>query len=150
MNAVAMALRAFACRLRGETHETVIHATSPGRAKHEYLLDLDFAGVKYTDIRVRLLGRPINTDGIRRVAEYRGVPFARAGMEVIVGTSRGWIVGHNASANFDVEFFSGPYAGERVNCHPNSEIAYLADDGTILADFRRERAADPQSLAPNP
>jgi hypothetical protein len=133
---------AYACRLRGSEHETVINSTSPGRAKREFLLDLDMGGVEYTDIRVRRVGGPVTTDGIKRVAEHRGVPFAKAGMRVIVSGEPGRIVGHNSSGNFDVLFDEGSkWAGNVINSHPNWEIVYLDDDGTVLADFRQKREA---------
>lgn len=82
-------LRSYACRLRGSDHETVINHTSPGRAKGQFVLDLDLDGVKFTDVRIRRLGPPTTTAGIKRVAEYRGVPFAKAGMVVEVGAESG-------------------------------------------------------------
>lgn len=132
-------LRAFACRVRGCDHETVINSTSIGRAKREFLINLDIDGIEFTDIRVRRLGAPVTTDDLRRIAEYRGVPFARAGMLVQVGGDRGRIIGHNSSANFDVLFEEGRWAGQVLSCHPLSEIVYLNDVGEVLADFRKQR-----------
>lgn len=129
-------LQSYACRIRGSDHETVVNHTSPGRAKRQFVLDLDLDGVAFTDVRVRRLGPPTTTDGIKRVAEYRGVPFAKAGMLVVVGGDRGRIVGHNSSANFDVLFEDGEWAGQTLNCHPLSEIVYLTDTGEVLADLR--------------
>ncbi len=128
-------MHAYAYRLRGHDHETIINSASPGRAKREFLLDLDIDGIRFTDIRIRCLGPAVTTDGIRRVAEHRGVPFVRAGMLVEVGGERGRIVGHNSSANFDVLFETGRWAGQVLNCHPLSEIVYLDDAGQVLADF---------------
>lgn len=130
-------LCAFACRLRGCDHETVINHTSPGRAKSQFVLDLDLDGVRFTDVRVRRLGPPTTTAGIKRVAEHRGVPFATAGMLVEVGGDRGRIVGHNSSGNFDVLFETGKWAGQTLNCHPLSEIVYMDGAGNVLADFRQ-------------
>lgn len=131
------ALHAYGCRVRGCDHETVVNSTSIGRAKSEFLLDLDIDGIAFIDIRARCLGPAVTTAGIKRVGEHRGVPFARAGMLVDVGGNRGRIVGHNSSGNFDVLFETGRWAGQVLNCHPLSEIVYLGDEGNVLADFRK-------------
>lgn len=129
-------LRAFACRLSFSDHETVIHARTAGDAKSRFWRRLD-GDFKYTDIRCRCVGGPITTPDIERTATYRGVPFVRAGMAVIVDGVAGVIVGHNSSANWDVLFNEGTrWAGQVLNCHPAWEIAYLAEDGSILQDFR--------------
>ncbi len=129
-------IRAFACRVAGSSHETVINELSSGRAKSEFMRHLDMDTIPFTDVRVRTLGQPVTTEGINRVAKYRGVPFVKAGMRCQVGESGGSIVGHNASANFDVLFEDGPYKGQTLNCHPLWEIAYYDTDGNVLADFR--------------
>lgn len=133
-------LRAFACRLSFSDHETVIHARTSGDAKSRFwrLLDCDF---KYTDIRCRCVGGPVTTPDIERTAKYRGVEFVRAGMTVIVDGVTGVIVGQNSSANWDVLFDEGTkWGGQVLNCHPTWEIAYLADDGSVLCDFRKAAA----------
>jgi hypothetical protein len=104
------------------------------------MLGLDSEWIRFIDIRVRVLGSPVTTDDIKSVAEHRGVPFATAGMRVLVGQSSGRIVGGNSSMNFDVLFDDGPYKGERLNCHPRWEMAYFDDDGNVLADFREPLA----------
>lgn len=130
-------LRAFACRVKCSEQETIIHARSSGDAKARFWRRLD--GFYYTDIRCRCLGDPITTPDIQRTAEYRGVPFAKAGMSVIVNGNSGVIVGSNSSANFDVLFDEGTkWAGQVLNCHPTWEIVYIADDGSVLHDFRRD------------
>jgi hypothetical protein len=135
-------LCAFACRVVGSEHETVVHETSRGRAKSQFVRDLDIDGIGFTDIRSRNLGKPMNTEGISRVAKHRGVPFAKAGMRVQVGQSRGHIVGHNSSANFDVLFDEGPYKGARLNCHPRWEMVYFDDAGNVLFDFREPKGSE--------
>lgn len=130
-------LRAFACRLSFSDRETVINARTSGSAKSRFWrrLDCDF---KYTDIRCRCLGGPVTTPDIERTAKYRGVDFVRAGMAVIVDGVSGVIVGQNCSSNWDVLFDEGTkWGGQVLNCHPRWEIAYLADDGSILCDFRK-------------
>ena len=133
-------LRAFACRLSFSDHETVIHARTSGDAKSRFWrrLDCDF---RYTDIRCRCVGAPVTTPDIERTAKYRGVEFVRAGMAVIVDGVTGVIVGQNSSANWDVLFDEGTkWGGQVLNCHPMWEIAYLADDGSVLCDFRKTDA----------
>jgi hypothetical protein len=135
------ALRAYACRLRGSEHETIYHDRSPGKAKRRFFVDLDMQCIEYTDIRVRVAGEPQTTDGIRRTAEYRGVPFVRAGMRVQVDGDWGVIVGHNDSANWDVLFDDDSrYKGQVLNCHPMWEIAYYDNSGEIIRDFRKSAA----------
>lgn len=129
-------VRAFACRLRGEEHETTVYAYTPGKAKRMFLDTIRDCcpDLPYTDIRVRCLGGFVTTDHFRRTAANRGVPFARIGMRVRVGDASGVIVGNNASANFDVLFDEDSrYKGETLNCHPQSEITYFDDEGSEIA-----------------
>lgn len=131
-------LHAYACRVAGYDHETVVHELSAGRAKSQFVRDLDIDGIGFTDVRVRSLGRPVATEGVERVAKNRGVPFAKTGMHVRVGESNGRIVGHNSSGNFDILFWDGAHKGQRLNCHPLWEIVYFDDRGNVLADFRED------------
>lgn len=128
-------ISAFACRLRYDEHETIINTTSAGKAKSEFFRRVSDCcpNLDYTDIRVRRIGAPVTDAGFRRNAIYRGIPFAHVGMRVKVGESTGHIVGHNSSANLDVLFHDGPYAGEVLNCHPNSEVTYYDEDGNKIA-----------------
>ena len=129
-------LRSWACRLAGSKHETTVLARSPGDAKARFYHHLD-GDFPYLDIRVRCDGPPMTTVQIRRNAEYRGVPFVRAGMPVEVDGQRGVIVGVNSSANWDVLFDQDSRWGNQVvNCHPTWEIVYFDDDGTVIKDFR--------------
>lgn len=54
------------------------------------------------------------------MARRRGVPDARCGQRVLVGKSRGVIIGHNSSLNFDVLFDDDDpkFAGLTLNVHP--------------------------------
>lgn len=113
---------AFECWVAGSPCRTVVNAPSLGKAKGHFqrdcLYDLD---VPYTSIRARRLSNSAATSPeFRRVAEYRGLPGVRCGDAVIVAGDRGVIVGHNSSANFDVLFESGRYAGMVLNVHPHS------------------------------
>ena len=124
-------LQAFACRCKGDPHETTINTTSAGKAKSEYftrLLDCS-PDYKFTDIRIRRLGSPVSSDGFRRNAIYRGIPFAYVGMRVKVGEDSGRIVGHNSSANLNVLFDDGRHKGLVLNCHPNWMMTYFDADG---------------------
>lgn len=130
-------IQAFECRIRGWDSGTVLNRESAGQAKADYFRNIAReVGAKYTDIRIRRLGGPVTTDGIVRTAKYRGVPFARAGMRVKVENDYGRIVSHNDSANWDVLFETGRWAGETLNCHPNWMMTYYDDDGTVLAEFK--------------
>lgn len=131
----AESIHGFACRVKGDGHETIINSTSAGRAKAEFHSRVAECGIAYMDIRVRKCGGPTTTPGIERVGKYRGVPFARAGMRVKVGDDFGWIVGHNDSANWDVMFETGENAGLVLNCHPNWMMTYYGDGGEVLATF---------------
>ncbi len=68
--------------------------------------------------------------GFRRCMEYRGIPFARIGMRVLVDGKPGAIVGHNDSANLDVLFDGDRHAS---NCHPGWMVVYLDDGGNPIA-----------------
>lgn len=62
----------------------------------------------------------------------RSVPNAKIGMAVELHGKRGYILRSNDSANFDIAFDNGVF-----NCHPNHELVYFGQDGSILYDFRR-------------
>ena len=125
-------IRCYECVVKGTEWHRQIHATSPGKAKREYWRDIheSWEDVPFTAIRVRVVGPPQTSDAFRRTAEYRGVPFARVGMAVKVGEWNGRIIGNNASANFDILFDDGPHAGLTLNCHPNWEMRFFAEDGS--------------------
>lgn len=104
-----------------------INARTANKAKYEFLIDLQesWPDYEYKDLRVRKLGEPVSSERFIHNAKYRGVPDVRCGQRVIVGDGRGIIVGHNASANFDVLFDddSPKYAGLKLNVHPG-EVQY--------------------------
>ncbi len=130
------ALRAYAVSVCGDGRETIINSRSRGSAKADFLRRLDM-DLEYTALRCRVAGPVATSSDLRRTAEYRGVPFVRAGMRVVVKNERGVIVGGNSSSNFDVLFDDdSKYAGNTLNCHPCWEIAYFDSDGNVLADFR--------------
>lgn len=119
---MAIAVMAFECWINRSPHRTVVNATSLGKAKSQFqrdcLYDLD---VPFTAIRARQLSNSAATSSeFRRVAEYRGLPGVRCGDAVTIDNDRGVIVGHNSSANFDVLFQTGRYAGQVLNVHPHS------------------------------
>lgn len=106
---------------RPEWAETV-NARTKGRAKFEYWNRLADAwpDVPFTEIRCRKLGGPHTSDRFKDCADYRGVPHIRCGSRVVVGPSRGVVVGHNSSACFNVLFDddSPKYAGINLSVHP--------------------------------
>jgi hypothetical protein len=114
----------------------VVYAATPGKAKHKRLLELrdGWDDIEYTGMRCkRLAGFASNEtdEDFARVAEYRGIPFARLGMFVEVSGKRGIIVGHNSSSNLDVLFENGSV----LNCHPWSRVKYFDEDGDVIKEF---------------
>lgn len=132
------AVQAFQCWVVGyEEYPTTIYATSIGKAKARYCVEARdwHPDVAYLDIRAKRARRsaPVTTDAFRRVADSRGIPFARVGMRVRVGDDMGTIVGHNRSANLNVLFDDGTrYGGEVLNCHPNWKVTYFDEAGEVI------------------
>jgi hypothetical protein len=123
---VSLRVRAYSCWPKQRPDwATTIHAFTPSAARCEAWRGIREAwdGIKYTDMRSRFIGAPVTDDDFRRVAESRGVPFARVGMGVIVDGKPGVLVGANDSANFDVMFEGGRVG----NCHPNWNMEYLRE-----------------------
>lgn len=130
-----MNLYSFACSLDG-IHETLVNHISRGKAKSRFLLELDMDGIKFTDIKCRKIGLPATTEQFISNAEYRNIPFARCGMMVEVDGEKGWIVGHNSSANLNILFDKSSKYGEQVlNCHPNYKIKYFNDQNNLIKSF---------------
>jgi len=130
-----MNLFSFACSLDG-VHETVINHVSRGKAKARFLIELDMDGIEFTDIKCRKIGLPATTQRFINNAEYRNIQFAHCGMMVEVGGEKGWIVGHNSSANLDVLFDKDSKYGEQVlNCHPNYKIKYFDEKDNLIKSF---------------
>ncbi len=113
-------IRSYVCTVKGTDWQRTIHAKTAGKAKYRYWCDIQdpWPGIPFTAIRVLTVGPPQTSDEFRRCAEYRGVPFARIGMQVRVGGDLGVISGHNSSANFNVIFTEGKFKGQELNCHP--------------------------------
>lgn len=117
---------AFACRVAWAPQwgETIYNRATAGQAKNDHYRHVHEAweNTKFTDIRVRKVGRPQSSERFIANATYRGMPEVRCGQRVKVGDALGTIVGHNSSANFDVLFDEGnKYSGLTLNVHP-SEI----------------------------
>jgi hypothetical protein len=136
------AVRSYAVSYRHTPGESIVAATSPGRAKMQKWPDWQEVNpdARFTDLRVRVLDTLEQPSAFRRCMVYRQVPLARIGMRVEVGGMPGVIVGHNSSANLDVEFTGGPHAGQVLNCHPLWMIRYLDDSGATVYDFARPEA----------
>ena len=114
------AFNSWVCGIRGTSFETIINATSRGRAKSAYFSQAHdaFQDLKFTDVWARLNGSPVTPDRLKRCAEYR--KFAVKGGSVVqCRGSRGFVVDGNDSANFTVEFFEGEFKGLFLNCHPS-------------------------------
>lgn len=135
-------LRSYKCFVRGHEAEgsTIINHISAGKAKSEFFRDLP-DGYSYTSCRVKKRGLPFTSDGFKRNAEYRQIPFAYCGMMVQVGgVGFGHIVGHNESANLNVLFFNGKYIGHTLNCHPHSGMVYYDKKGEVIKSYIKETA----------
>ncbi len=115
---------AFECNVQGQEWASVINARTAGEAKAHYWRRVHDAwqDVAFTDVRVRKLGAAQTSEDFQRVADSRGVAF-RCGDRVKCGNAYGTIVGHNASANFDVLFDDDapvPMRNQRLNVHPHN------------------------------
>jgi hypothetical protein len=115
---------AFKCSVAGTNWSQLVNHRTAGKAKADYWRDVreSWPDIPYTAIRARKIGRPETTEAFIGNAIYRGLPDVRCGQRVRVGNSEGVIVGHNASANFDVLFDDDApkYAGLVLNVHPDS------------------------------
>lgn len=140
---------AFAIKMRGYCKPSIVNATTAAKAKYAHYLCI---GDMYEDFRHYLSNVESCTrlsfgakhvaktpsENFQRTALYRGVPLATPGMEVELRGERGYIVDANDTMNFDIAFQRGVW-----NCHPNYELVYFADDGSILYDFRTSKGAEP-------
>lgn len=131
MNAplAAETVYAFACwhKCRDESKADMVNATTRSKARYKYWLDIrePRPDVSIMDIKVRKVGPAHSSAQFIHNAKYRGMPDVRCGQRVRTNGCEGVIVGHNSSANFDVLFQSGKFAGATLNVHP-SEIELLS------------------------
>ena len=113
---------AFEVSVVGTVWTTVVNERTAGRAKSEYFRGLHEAwpSIPFTALRARKLGAPISSQEFRWCADRRGVDFV-CGQPVTVGSDTGVIVGHNASANFEVLFdaHAPRFANMRLSVHPH-------------------------------
>ncbi len=127
-----------------EDFGTIVNSRSAGKAKAEYLADLNesWPEYDYTDIRCKVIGQPHTSEAFQGCADYRGEGFAYCGMRIALSSgNKGVIVGHNDSANFNILFYEGEYAGQTLNCHPNWEITYYDSDGNVIKSFVQSKAS---------
>jgi len=130
-----MSIFAFECSVKDAPWgPSIINSTTSGKAKCEYFRDVTdpWPDVRFIDIRVRKVGAAHTSEGFVRNVKYRGMPDVKCGQRVKVNGNSGWIVGHNSSANFDVLFDSGKWAGCTLNVHP-SEITLVVDQEAASA-----------------
>jgi hypothetical protein len=129
-------LRQYECSIDGQ-HWSSYNTTSRGKAKAEYLLDLDdCAGPDaYTRIRCRVVGSPHTSEDFKRMAQMRGIDFAYCGMVVKIQNDHGVIVGHCDSLNLKVLMTDGRYKGRVDNCHPTWETTYYDRAGNVIKTF---------------
>ena len=108
-----------------------INSISPGKAKSEYYRNIldSWPNIPYTSITVKKVGKPFTSEQFENNARYRGLPEIKCGQKVEVNNNIGYIVGHNASANFDVYFENDnpKYKDITLNVHPN-EIVVLENN----------------------
>lgn len=129
-----MELKSYRVSIDGE-HWYNINHTSAGKAKSEFYRTFD-CDIKYTWLKCRVNGAIVSPFGFENTTKYRGVDFAYCGMVVEIDGNKGWIVGNNASANFNVLFFDGALEGKTLNCHPNWKIKYFDRRGKIIKEFQ--------------
>jgi hypothetical protein len=127
-----MSVFAFECQF-ADFPPSVRNALSAGKARYDYLLGVReaYPDATFADIRVRKIGPAVTSEAFLRNAAYRGMPNIRCGDKVTVNGRRGFIVGHNGSANFDVVFDEGSeWAGCVHNVHPSEIRAGRETSGT--------------------
>ena len=116
------ALFAFACSVEGcpSWGESIYNVRSCAEAKRRHLREVSEAwnGISYRQIRARKIGGPYTSDAFKCTAEYRGLEGLQCGQRVRVGDSEGAVIGHNDSANFEVQFDAGGYAGQCMSVRP--------------------------------
>lgn len=124
-------------------HFTLICAETPGKAKYQHYRELadlfeDFDHyLRFVESckclrKARKEDYYQETESFVRTKNYRGVPLADYGTAVMLRGKKGFIIGDNSSCNFDVKFDDGIF-----NCHPNYELVYYDEAGSIMYDFRR-------------
>jgi hypothetical protein len=67
------------------------------------------------------------------VRTYRGMPWIKRGMVVIVAGKEGHVAGGHGGGNIAVKF---PERRRTANCHPQWETVYYDKAGQIVADYR--------------
>jgi hypothetical protein len=124
---------AFKCSVAGTDWDQIVNHTTNGKAKSEYHRQVSdvWPDVKFTDIRAYKLGPAHTSERFVDNANYRGMPDVKCGQRVRVGESRGYIVGHNSSANFNVLFDEDDkrWPGTTLNVHPTEIVLITADAG---------------------
>lgn len=125
-----MQLRSYECNVKGADWSRYVHATSAGKARYQYWLDVSdpWPDVKITDITVRscrqIMRNVTKLPGggeyckVEHTAKHRGLNV-KEGSVVRWEGNCGWIVDSNGSANFRVLMSEGPNAGHEVVIHPS-------------------------------
>lgn len=139
MNVYKIILKAYDCN----GGFSLINAETAGKAKYQHYMQLDGlfdcfkeylhwveSCKKLRKAKQEDYFRP--TESFERTCRYRGVPLVKCGTEVALNGRHGFIIGDNDSCNFDICFENGIW-----NCHPNYELVYYSEDGSILYDFRK-------------
>lgn len=133
----------YEIKLRHYNASDMVRAETAAKAKYQHFLQLgdlfrDFLEYLSFVDSIHCVSKEcdhftsIESKTFLRTKEYRGVPCATIGMKVQMNGQTGYIVGANDSCNFDVAFPNGVY-----NCHPNHNIVYFGDDGSVVYDFTK-------------
>lgn len=122
-----MRIRSYACAVVGIPGIGYYSAPTRGHAKYSFWKEVRFRypEVKYTDVRCRVHGEPLD-EGVSDVCVKRRLEPFKAGAPVMVGEDHGVILRANSSMNLDILFTEGPHEGLTLNCHPCSQMTILA------------------------
>ena len=127
---------AFACfvKRKSDWGLTIYNARSANEAKRLHFKSVTeiYPQIKYTDVRARKLGIPHTSEAFKHTAQHRGMPGLLCGDVVKVGLSKGVVVGHTASACFEVLFFEGAYKDIRMSVHPAELVVLDETQGPVL------------------
>jgi len=132
-------VKSYYCVVKGLRREdgcgSIVSASTASKARYQYFLDAQDwnPDVRIMDIDVKSEGNEnAESQRFRDFAKRRAVPFVKIGMRVTVSGREGHIVGSNYSLNLDVEWSD---TGHVANCHPHSDIAYYAKDGSLIERY---------------
>jgi hypothetical protein len=90
---------------RDDINYSILNGISEGYVKSKFYKNLkDFLKIKFTDVRVKLLGAPYSSEGFLKNAKYRNLPNLRCGDLVDVNGNLGYVIGYGSSALIEIIF----------------------------------------------